>query len=176
METFKSIALCVICAVGLTVGIAFVLPRTWEVTREIQIQAFPADIHHVVVDLETWKDWSPWGLMADNAANTEVGAHSKGVGATLAWSGPEVGAGSLRVLSEDRRSGLKFDLALRGGKEQVKGSIDYEEVRRGECRVTLTLNGDVQSNVIGRYIAFGRKYGLGGDLASALARLKKRVE
>jgi hypothetical protein len=129
-----------------------------------------------VVDLETWKDWSLWGLVADNAASTKVGDPSKGVGATLSWSGPEVGTGSLKVLSEDRKKGLKFDLALRGGKERAKGSIDYEEVRRGECRVTLTLNGDVQSSVIGRYVAFMRKYELGGDLASALARLKKRLE
>jgi len=176
MEVFKNIALLVICAVGLTVGIAFVLPATWEVSREIQIQAYPGDVHYVVNDLETWKDWSPWGLMVDNAAGTKVGDRSRGVGATLSWSGPEVGTGSLKVLSEDRQKGLKFDLALRGGKEHVKGSIAYEEVRRGECRVTLTLNGDVQSNVIGRYVAFMRRYTLGGDLASALARLKKRLE
>ena len=176
MEVFKNIALCVLCAVGLTVGVAFVLPQTWEVSREIQIQAFPMDVHHVVGNLETWKDWSPWGLMADNGADIKVGVISKGDGATLSWSGPEVGAGSLKILSEDRQTGMKFDLNLRGGKERVKGRIEYNERRRGETLVTLTLNGDVQSNVIGRYVSFFRKYGLGKELGSAMARLKQRVE
>ena len=176
MEVIKSIVLCVVCFVGLTVGVAFVLPRTWEVSREIQIQAFPGDVHQVVSELETWKDWSPWGLFADNAADIKVGVISKGDGATLSWSGPEVGAGSLKVLSEDRQKGMEFDLNLRGGKERAKGRIEYKERRRGETIVTLTLSGDVQSNVIGRYVSFFRKYGLGKDLASAMARLKKRVE
>ena len=156
--------------------ISFVLPGQWEVSREMQINAEPFGVHRLVGDLETWNHWSPWVKGADPKAKLVVGPNPTAVGGRLEWTGDDIGSGSLVVTSTDEEKGVIFDLALRGGREPVRGTLRYEIAPTGGTMVRFTLRGDVSSSPIGRYIGMMRGYTTGPDLVDALTRLKRQLE
>jgi hypothetical protein len=156
--------------------VSFVLPGQWEVVREMQISAEPHTVHRITGDLETWNNWSPWGRGADATAKVVVGPAPAAVGGRLEWTGKDLGSGHLVVTSSDDEKGMVFNVALRGGREPVSGTLRYEMAPTGGTMVRFTLRGDVSSSPVGRYIGMMRGYTTGPDLVDALTRLKRQVE
>jgi len=176
MSASKQVLVVLLGLVGLALLVSFVLPSSWEVSREMHINVWPSEVHEVAGDLDTWKVWSPWSEAADPAAKFQVSPQSDEVDSTLEWTGPELGTGSLRVARTDRERGLEFKVHLRGKKELVLGSLHYDEISTGATIVTLTLRGDVGGDPIGRYRAIARGYTMGPSVVESLSRLKKIVE
>jgi len=172
----KHTLVTLICLVSLAALVGLVLPSTWDVSRTAQIQNDIPHCHAVVGDLETWQQWSPWSYSVDGQVRFQQVLSSQGPGATLNWNGPKIGAGKLTVLTESRVEGLTFDLALRGGAERVQGAVTYRDINGSATSVTMTMHGDVGSDLIGRYRILVRTYTVGPDVVDALTRLKRRVE
>jgi hypothetical protein len=176
MDTLKNVAWFLGVLVAIFLGVGFVLPPEWEVSRDVTIQADTRQVHWVLRRLETWKVWCPWGVMVDGAVQMQTGPESEGTGAQLTWSGPDVGSGSLTLTSEDRDSGLAFDLRLGRGRQPVHGEFRYEVRGPGTTHVTLTLRADAGYDLLGRYVGWARSRSIGRDVSEALTRLKKRAE
>jgi len=64
------------------VGVAFVLPRSYNIERSATINAKPETIHAQIADLRAWKNWGAW-QERDPGMKTEYSTPSTGVGA---WS------------------------------------------------------------------------------------------
>jgi len=175
MKPVGKLVVFALCAAGVLALASFVLPSSWEVAREIQIHAEASEVHRVVADLETWDAWFPWGRRVDPGVEMEVGSPARGAGARLAWNGPRVGKGSLKVSFEDPAKGLWFDLARRNDRERIRGAFQYEELH-GSTMVRWTLRSEVGIDPIERYIALARTYTMGPHLVDALERLKRQVE
>lgn len=173
---FKQLSLVLGGLLAILFLISFVLPGQWEVTREMQVNAEPYAVHRITGDLETWNNWSPWGRGADGTVKVVVGPDPTAVGGRLEWDGKSVGSGHLVVTSTDEEKGMLFDVALRGGREPVRGTLRYEMAPTGGTMVRFTLRGDVSSSPVGRYIALMRGYTTGPDLVDALTRLKRQLE
>jgi len=176
MKPARKLIVFALCSTGLAAAVSFALPSSWEVAREIQIQAEADEVHRVVADLETWVHWFPWGRHVDPGVQMDVGSPARGAGARLAWRGPQVGDGSLKVSFEDPAQGLWFDLARRGDRERIKGAFQYEELHGSSTMVKLTLRGEVGLDPVERYLALARIYTLGPDLVDALERLERQVQ
>jgi len=176
MNVLKQVLVVLLGLTGLALLVSFVLPSHWEVSRELTINVWPSEVHHVAGDLDTWKTWSLWSLAADPAATIQTSPQSNKIGSTLTWSGPSLGHGSLELKTLNRDEGLTFELKLRGGKELVEGSLHYKEITTGATVVTMTLHGDVGGDPIGRYMAIARGYTMGPDVVESLSRLKRLVE
>ena len=161
---------------GLAFLVSFVLPSQWEVSREMQINADPTDVHFVTSDLETWQRWSPWSLSVDPKASITASPNSHSVGSRLDWDGPDLGRGNLTVSASERGVGVWFDLGLRGGREKIKGVLQFSQPPNGGCLMKFTLRGDVSNDPVGRYVALMRAYTVGPDLNDAMLRLKRQIE
>jgi len=174
MNTLKNVAWILGFLIAIFLGVGVVLPPAWEVTRDVSILANIRDVHYVVRRLDTWKTWSPWGVMVDGAVRMETGPIAEGTGATLTWKGPKVGSGSVAVTSEDRDKGLWFDLRL--GRQPIHGVLQYEAQGPGTTTVKLTLRGDAGNDIPGRYVGWFRSRSIGRDASEALTRLARRAE
>lgn len=176
MSVLKQVFVVLLGLLGLALLVSFVLPSSWEVSREMHVSVWPREVHAVAGDLETWKAWSPWSTASDPGAKFELSQTTTEVGSTFSWTGRELGTGKLKVTSTDRDKGIKFELSLRGGKEVVHGSLGYQEIVTGATIVSLRLRGDVGGNPIGRYLAIARGYTMGPSIVEALSRLKRTAE
>jgi hypothetical protein len=176
MSVFKQVFVVLLGLLGLALLVSFVLPSSWEVSREMHVSVWPREVHAVAGDLETWKTWSPWSTAADPSAKFELSAETSEVGSTLSWTGRELGTGKLIITSIDRDKGIEFELRLRGGKEIVRGALGYQEIVTGATIVSLRVRGDVGGNPIGRYMAIARGYTMGPSIVEAIARLKRTAE
>ena len=176
MGVLKNLAIFLICVVGIAGLVSFVLPTTWEVSRELQIGLDSREVHDTAGDLSTWNTWSPFGIAADSSAVFTPGASTTGEGATAEWTGEDIGKGSLKFTASDQDKGVWFDLTLGGGRERVKGVLQYEDLPTGAIMARYTLRGDVSSNPVGRYVGIFRGYTMGPNLVDSLSRLKKITE
>jgi hypothetical protein len=174
MSTLKNVAWFLGLLSVIFIGVGFVLPPSWEVSRDVTIQTDLRQVHWVLRRLDTWKIWCPWGLMVDGAVQMQTGVIAEGNGAQLTWKGPAVGSGSVTITAEDRDKGLWFDLQL--GRSPIKGVFQYEPLGPGTTRVTWTLRGDSGRDLIGRYVGLYRSRGIGRELTESLTHLRKRAE
>ncbi len=176
MSVLKNVFIFLLCVAGIATGVSFVLPSTWEITREVQIPVDAYTAHAYIDDLSNWRDWCPWGSAVDPSVQLTTSPRSRGVGAELTWNGKQVGRGSLKISMSDDAKGVGFDARLRGGHEPVKGMLELRDLASGATVIKFTLRGDVSRNPVGRYFALLRNYSTGPEIVDALTRLRKRLE
>ena len=176
MSVLKNVAVFLLCAGGLVALLSVVLPDGWEVSRDIEILTHPEDVEAQMRDLETWRDWSPWGLYEDAGVTMTVSSTVHGTDDVLTWSGKGVGKGTLTLAPEGRDNRLTFTLLLRGKSEVVNGTFQYTGRRRGATVVAWTLQHEAGPNPFDRCVALYRRYTIGPTMADALARLKRKIE
>ena len=174
MNTLKNLAWILGILIAIFLGVGFVLPPDWDVTREVTVQTDMYQVQHVVNRMETWSTWSPWGVMVDGGVRMEPGTVAEGNGATLTWKGPKVGSGSLTVTAVEKNKGLWFDLRL--GRYPVQGVFLYTDVGPGTTSVKLSLRGDAGYDVVGRYVGWYRSRNMGREVVESLGRLARRAE
>jgi hypothetical protein len=151
MKAAKIVLAVVGVAILIVVGIGAILPRDYQVAREIDI-AQPSDvIHPFVNNLERWPEWTPWKKM-DETIVTTVGEIKEGVGATQSWDG-DSGDGRLEVTRSDPTTGVAYDLFFDSDKWECKASVDYGPGEGNSTKVTWTMSGSVPIPILGGFLA-----------------------
>ncbi len=84
-------------------------PDSFRLERQTTIQAPPEKIFAHLNDFNKWTAWSPWEKLDPNMKRT-YGASTIGKGATYAWAGDKVGAGSMEILESNPSASLKIKL------------------------------------------------------------------
>jgi uncharacterized protein YndB with AHSA1/START domain len=156
--------------VAVTVMGLFVLDGKYDVSREIVIQAPPAEIHKQVGDLDQWPNWLPF-TKHDKSVKTTV-EKATGVGASQHWTGND-GTGKLTFTESDPEKGIEYTM-LFDEKWASKGSMTYAKVGEN-TRVTWRMTGQ-NDDFIGKWMAAGMNYMVGSKFDEGLADLKKKVE
>ena len=159
----------------LAVGVAGMwLPSEYKVTRGVDIEATPAQIHAWVGDLKRWPEWSPWES-DDPTLKITTGARTTGIGASQTWSG-ESGDGRLVFAASSPATGVEYDLWFDNDAFQARAAILYAFAVGEVTHVTWTMEGTMGTPVLGGYYALLMDYMAGNMFDTGLGKLKQVVE
>ncbi|MCM2679478.1 SRPBCC family protein [Echinimonas agarilytica] len=154
--------------------VGFMLPKEYEVSRSIIINADVASVHAYSEDLELWQQWQPW-QDADPTVKIELGPITRGVGASQAWRG-EGGDGELLFTQVQPNKGIDYDVWFNGKQDQAKGFLTYRAISNEETEVTWTMTGAVQTPIFGGYLALMMDNMVGPSFQLGLFKLRSLIE
>lgn len=161
--------LCVVlCA------IAFLLPSSVRVERDILIERPPAVVFAVLDDPSRFNDWSPWyGI--DPQAKYELSGPPRGVGATMSWSGnDDVGSGTQRIIASIPDS--RIDCALEFSGFGAATTSYLLEPEAGGTRLRWVYQSELGLNPLMRWLGLFMDGWVGPDYEKGLAKLKAMLE
>jgi len=170
MKTFLKV-FAIILVVIILVGLF--LDNKINITREIEIQASPQEIHRYISDLNQWTHWNPWVEM-DPTIKTTIGEVSSGVGASQSWTG-ESGSGALTLTESSVDGGIVYSMTFDGDPAVYMAGMRYSPTSNG-TRVTWYMTGEMQPIIIGNYFSLIMDSLVGPSFETGLANLKKVVE
>lgn len=182
MRWIKRLAFLLLFLIISLVAIAFFLPSTAHVQREIMIARPPADVFALMSDLSKFNQWSPW-FKYDPNAKYEFSGPQQGVGASMGWVGDPstVGTGRMTITRIEGQN-IYVDLDF-GPMGQPKAAYLIEPASEGskvvwtfDAQLPLTLDRDMLWNLVGRYMGLFFDRMIGKDYEQGLADLKKLME
>ncbi len=154
--------------------VGWILPSQYVVTRTLEIQAPPQNIHRYIGDLNQWAQWTPF-KKSDPTLKIIPGDTTKGPGASQSWTGKS-GNGYLVFTQSEPQTGVKYDLYFEDGWE-CEAKIAYGPGQEPQhTQVTWTMEGKVGANPIARYVALLMDSTAGPMFAEGLHNLKELVE
>jgi hypothetical protein len=157
-----------LCAVGL------LLPGSVRVERSILIDRPPAAVFAVVDDISRFNAWSPWYGIDPNA-KFEFSGPSRGVGATLTWSGnDDVGSGTQRIVTSIPLSRVDVALEFKGFGNATASYLLEPEA--GGTRVRWVYQAEYGLNPPMRWLGLFMDGWVGPDYEKGLSKLKALVE
>lgn len=174
MRFLKNFLLAVLLILIIIVVAGLFLPTSYTVERSITVDASPEEVHQHVGDLTKWDEWAPW-KEEDPTIVVTRGDKTKGVGASQSWVG-ESGDGALTITKDSPEEGIEYDLVFEGGQYVCQSAVVYEELSKGETKVTWIMNGDMETPVIGGYFAILMDSMVGDMFDRGLQNLKTKVE
>jgi uncharacterized protein YndB with AHSA1/START domain len=93
----KIIAILVVVAIAVVLGLAATKSDTFRVQRATSIKAPPDKVFALINDFHQWGQWSPWEKLDPDLKRTFTGPAS-GKGAVYEWTGnSKVGAGRMEI-------------------------------------------------------------------------------
>lgn len=157
----------------IVVLVGLFLDSEFEVSREITINASPAEIHIYVNDLNQWSKWSPWQQI-DQSVVTTIGKISSGVGASQSWT-DSGGGGQLTFTESSVETGITYDLSFAGDTSKFISSMNYR-LEGDQTIVSWSMKGKMEPIIIGNYFAQIMDALVGDNFALGLKNLKRAVE
>jgi len=174
MKILKFLGLALLALVlVLLVGSLF-LSSKFSVSRSVQVAAPAGRIYPLVASPRQWKDWSVWNRR-DPAMQITYSGPESGAGAVWAWQSKSEGDGRMSFTAAEPPKRVAYDLFFPDFGTTSRGEFRFEANGSGTT-VTWTMDGDMGSNPLFRWIAlFGDKM-VGGDFEAGLANLKTLAE
>lgn len=172
----KKLAIAFVLLVVLFFVVGFALPKDYEFTRKITVQAPPERVHELVGELKRWDDWTPWKKVDPTVAVT-FGPTTTGVGASQTWTGKD-GGGRLVFSECDPRTGIVYDMAFIDDGQELpsKGWVKYTP-SGAATEVEWGMRGTMDMPVIGGYFAAMMGSMMAGPMfEQGLADLKAKLE
>lgn len=167
----------VIVLVGLALLLfagGYALSPKFTTVRTTTVDA-PADkVYALIADPREWKRWSVWNRRDPAMAITYSGPAS-GVGAVWEWKSKSEGDGRMTFTGAEPGKRLAFDLFFPDFGTTSSGALDLAVVGGG-TRVTWSMNGDMGSNPLYRWMALFMDRMVGPDFEAGLANLKALAE
>lgn len=149
--------------------------RTYTLTRDITINARPADVYVHLDDLRRWQAWSPWARL-DPKAKMTYSEPPTGAGAFMDWEGNRrMGAGRMTVLERDPGRELRYRLEFRRPmRDRAEANFELKAAGDG-TRVYWTMSG--AHNPAGRifWVLFAQRM-VGRQFEQGLENLKQVAE
>ena len=174
MRFIRNFLLAVLIILILIIFVGLFLPTTYSVERTIVIDAGPERVHEYVGDLNKWDEWTPWKEEDPTLVITK-GEKTRGEGASQSWVGKS-GDGALTITKDSPDEGIEYDMVFEGGQFVCQGSMTYIELDEGETEVTWTMQGDMETPVLGGYFAIMMDTMVGEMFDRGLSNLKTTVE
>lgn len=165
----------VVALIVLLVVIAFLLPRTFKVEREITISAPPIPIYQMVSAPTNWPKWAVWNKRDPNMKLTFSGTGG-GAGARWSWESATEGNGAMEFTEADPPRRLVYKLSFPDMQMVSSGVIKLTAVDDETTKVSWTNEGDFGANPALRYLGLFMNKIVGPDFEAGLASLKVLVE
>ncbi len=174
MKIFKWLLIAVLgLAAGLAVG-GMLLSPTFQVTRSTLVAAPPDKVYALVANPRGWKEWSVWNRRDPQMQVTYTGPES-GAGAAWAWKSASEGDGKMTFTAAEPGKRVAFDLYFPDFGTTSTGELSFAAEGSG-TRVSWTMNGDMGSNPLFRWITLFADRMVGRDFEAGLSNLKAVAE
>jgi len=174
MKVLKWILIVVLALLAVLIIGGYLLSPKFMVSRSVTINA-PADkVYSFVANPKGWKQWAVWN-QRDPAMQIEYSGPESGTGAKWSWKSKTQGDGTMTFTSTEPARKVAFDLYFPDFGTTSQGLIDF--VPDGNTtKVTWTMNGDMGSNPLFRWMALGMDGMVGKDFEAGLTNLKAVAE
>ena len=173
---FTTVALIIVCLVGLLLAYASTRPGAIHVQRAATIKA-PADaIFPLINDFHQWTAWSPWEKR-DPALKRTYGGAQSGAGAIYEWDGnKQVGQGRMEITESSPPSRIAIQLDFIKPFEGHNVAEFTLVPQNGATQVHWAMRGP--SPYVARLmgIFFNMDKMIGQDFEAGLANLKAAAE
>jgi uncharacterized protein YndB with AHSA1/START domain len=163
----------VLLALVLVVG-GYLLSPKFTVSRSVSVAAPPEKVYALVADPRRWKEWSVWNRR-DPAMQITYSGPESGSGAVWAWKSKSEGDGRMTFTTAEPGQRLGYELYFPDFGTTSQGELTMAP-EGGGTRVTWTMNGDMGSNPLFRWIALGADGMVGKDFDAGLQGLKSLAE
>jgi uncharacterized protein YndB with AHSA1/START domain len=167
-----AIAIVVLAAVLWAGGYA--LSSEFTVKRSTVVNATPAKVYSLIASPRQWKQWSVWN-QRDPGMQIDYSGPQAGVGAAWAWKSKSEGDGKMTFTAAEPDKKLVYDLYFPDFGTTSSGNFELTPEGSG-TRVTWTMNGNMGSNPMFRWIALFADKMVGADFEAGLAGLKALAE
>lgn len=176
MRILKIAGLTILGLIALFLIVGLILPKDYEVSRDVVIDAPRAFTFNHVASLKAVQEWAPWGDKDPNQTVTYEGEDGA-VGSSQHWSGnDDVGEGiqTITAVTPNERveSHLKF---IRPWESESDAYINLEDADGG-TKVTWGFKGSTPfpMNAMGLFMNMDKM--LGAEFEKGLDRLKEQTE
>ena len=174
MKLIKLGAIIITSIIVFLIGIAYLLPNEYGVTRSIMIKASPEKIFPYLVTPKEWTKWSVWNQRDPNMLMTYNGIPS-GQGASWTWQSKSQGNGSMTFTQIAENVSIKYELQFEGMGKASIGTLMLEN--KGEMtELTWTMTGNSQGNFMMKLFAPFMNQMVGPDFDAGLTNLKTLLE
>lgn len=152
----------------------YALSPKFSVSRSTTIAA-PADkVYALLDDPRQWKRWSVWN-QRDPAMQISYSGPPSGAGAGWAWTSRSEGDGKMTFTAAEPPRRLAYELYFPDFGTTSTGALTLAPAGPG-TRVTWSMDGDMGSNPLMRWIALFGDRMVGPDFESGLSNLKALAE
>jgi uncharacterized protein YndB with AHSA1/START domain len=150
------------------------LSPKFTVARSVTMQASAEKIYPLIANPRTWKQWSIWNRRDPNMQITYEGPES-GDGAKWIWKSASQGDGAMTFMQAAPPNKLGYELYFPDFGTTSTGSFALEP-QGAQTKVTWTMNGDMGTNPLYRWIALFADSMVGKDFDEGLQNLKQLAE
>lgn len=173
-KLLKSIVICLVAAVAVVVGGAYVLPGEAYLSRNTVIAAPPEKVFAVTGDLKRFNEWSPWADI-DPSSRYSFAGPATGIGQSMSWTSqhPDVGNGRQTIVEYVANAHTAAELDF-GAMGKAIATIDLEPVAGGTS-VTWGFRARLDG-VMERWLGLLFDRWVGADYEKGLAKLRRLIE
>ena len=175
MKSFRSLLLGIFASIALITGIALLLPSSYQVEREVFIQAPPRQVFEQINTLTHWPNWAFAGWGKERPSFSFSGPMD-GQGAICTWQNGR-GSGRVEIISSTPFEQIQMRTMLNGGAIISESNFQLLS-QEGGTLLTMEEKGDVGFKLQTRLlIALGKvEESLGERYEVALQALKAHCE
>lgn len=175
MKALKVVLIALVALVALLlVGGLFLSPK-YTVVRSVTINVAPDKIYPLVADPRGWKQWSAWN-QRDPAMAIEYSGPTSGTGAVWAWKSKSQGDGRMTFTTAEPPQRLGYELFFPDFNSTSTGEFRFAPNGAGGTEVTWSMNGDMGSNPLYRWMGLFMNKMVGPDFDMGLNNLKVLAE
>jgi uncharacterized protein YndB with AHSA1/START domain len=174
LKLLKWIAIVVIALAVLLFAGGYAVSPKFSVARSTTIAAPAEKVYALIADPREWKRWTVWNQRDPAMQIMYIGPPS-GTGAGWAWKSKSEGDGKMTFTAAEANRRLAYELYFPDFGTTSSGALELAPEGAG-TKVTWSINGDMGSNPLFRWLALFGDQLTGPDFEAGLANLKALAE
>ncbi len=177
MKLLKSLAVFLVCVIGVVIILMLVLPVKQTTQRSIIINAKPAIVYEYLSMLSNFNKWAVWNQVDSSMVNTITGTDGT-PGAINNWKGNPAlsGEGRIEITSLEINQEIEHRIEFISPKQMnAEAEFDLVEVN-GQTKViwTFELSTPRPKNIFNLFSSLDNK--MGNDFDKSLQMLRSNIE
>ncbi|WP_316791231.1 SRPBCC family protein [Pedobacter frigoris] len=175
MKVVRILAGIIVLLVTLFFIIGLFLPKTYHVSRSIEINKPDSIVYQKTLNLNDLGSWNPWMKM-DSAAKFNVTGDGTSTGSKFSWEGKEVGTGAIIMDKLNPYKQIDQKLVFIKPFESIAmTSFYFEPTGSGGTKVTWDFKGE-NTSIFSRWMSLAYDSMIGKDYDKGLSNLKAFIE
>jgi uncharacterized protein YndB with AHSA1/START domain len=174
LKVLKWLVIVLIGLIVLLFAGGYALSPEFKAVRSLTVSAPAQKIYPLIADPRQWKNWTVWNRRDPAMTMTYSGAPS-GAGAVWEWKSKTQGDGKMTFTAAEPGKRVGYDLYFPDFGTTSSGDLLLSPEGSG-TKVTWTMNGNMGSNPLYRWMALFMDKMVGPDFEAGLANLKALAE
>jgi uncharacterized protein YndB with AHSA1/START domain len=174
LKVLKWLVIVLIGLIVLLFAGGYALSPEFKAVRSLTVSAPAQKIYTLIADPRQWKNWTVWNRRDPAMTMTYSGAPS-GAGAAWEWKSKTQGDGKMTFTAAEPGKRVGYDLYFPDFGTTSSGDLLLSPDGSG-TKVTWTMNGNMGSNPLYRWMALFMDKMVGPDFEAGLANLKALAE